>query len=230
MTSLLAVTASGDLLPPQLLYQGKTAQCHPSVDFPNEWDVYHSPNHWANSETMLRYIDTVILPYVNKQRSVLNKPDKAALCIFDVFRAHQSEALLQKLKDNNIWYVFVPASCTGELQPLDISVNKVYKEKLKAKFEQWYSEQVEVELNSGVDVMQSKVNLNLSLMKPIHAQWLIKIHEEVAEMAHIIRLGFVKAGIIHDRSSDDTLPPSSDSSPSRSACTVAPLVRIDDSD
>jgi hypothetical protein len=38
ITALLSCTMSGDLLPPQLLYQGKTQNCHPKVDFPEEWD------------------------------------------------------------------------------------------------------------------------------------------------------------------------------------------------
>jgi hypothetical protein len=28
--------------PPQLLYQGKTKNCHPKVDFPEEWDIWYS--------------------------------------------------------------------------------------------------------------------------------------------------------------------------------------------
>ena len=42
---------SGDLLPPQL--QGKTENCHPKVDFPEEWDIWHSENHWSNESTMI---------------------------------------------------------------------------------------------------------------------------------------------------------------------------------
>ena len=34
MTALLACTLSGSLLPPQLIYAGKTTRCHPLVDFP----------------------------------------------------------------------------------------------------------------------------------------------------------------------------------------------------
>ena len=33
MTALLACTLSGSLLPPQLIYAGKTTRCHPLVDF-----------------------------------------------------------------------------------------------------------------------------------------------------------------------------------------------------
>ena len=216
MTALLAATASGELLPPQLLYQGKTTKCLPVADFPKEWDVHYSPNHWSNHLSMVRYIDTIIIPYVESRRRAHGKPTQPALCIFDVFRAHQTQDVLQKLKDNNIRYVFVPASCTDRLQPLDLTVNKVYKEKMKAQFEEWYSEKVEAQLKSGVSIGDVQVNLNLSVIKPVHANWLIHAHQSVAKQPALIRLGFIKSGITMDPNnssqsggaSDDTLPPS----------------------
>eukprot|EP00731_Ephydatia_muelleri_P007000 Em0003g1248a len=56
ITVVLAITLSGLLLPPQVLYQGKTEACHPpkGVTFPTGWDVWHSETHWANEDTMLR--------------------------------------------------------------------------------------------------------------------------------------------------------------------------------
>ena len=212
MTAVLAATASGQLLPPQLLYQGKTDKCLPAaVNFPKDWDVHHSPNHWSNTETMVRYIDTIINPYVESQRKAFSLPQQQALCIFDVFKAHQAEEVLQKLKSNNIHCVFVPASCTGELQPLDVSVNKVYKEKLKACFEQWYSDKVEAQLNSGVNIASVQVNLSLTNIKPIHAKWIISAHKEVESRPDLIKVGFAKSGIVSysGGASDDTWPPPS---------------------
>ena len=46
LTAVLAITAAGEYLPPQLLYQGKTPKCHPQVSFLTGWDVWHSENHW----------------------------------------------------------------------------------------------------------------------------------------------------------------------------------------
>ena len=45
--------------------------------------------------------------------------DHCALAIFDVFQAHRCDSVLKKLNSYNIREVFVPAGCTGELQPLD---------------------------------------------------------------------------------------------------------------
>ena len=196
MTSVLAVTASGVLLPPQLLYQGKTDKCHPEVNFPADWDIHHSANHWSNGETMTRYLDKVVIPYVEKERQRIGKPEQAALCIFDVLHPHKDTALLDKLKSNHINYAIVPANCTGKLQPVDITVKKFYKDILKSHFEHWYSSQVEDAMKSGVNAAKVQVDLRLGAIKPVHAQWLIKTHQELAKEVPLIKRGFEKAGII----------------------------------
>ena len=120
----MAITASGGLLPPQLIYQGKTNGCHPKITFPEKWNVTHSGNHWSTEKTMLEYIECVIIPYVVETRNELDLPeDQPALAIFDVFAAHRCASVLEKLQSNNIHQIFVQASCTGELQPLDVGVN-----------------------------------------------------------------------------------------------------------
>ena len=45
ITALITVSATGVVLPPQLLYEGKTERCHLHFPFPAEWDVWHTPNH-----------------------------------------------------------------------------------------------------------------------------------------------------------------------------------------
>ena len=39
ITAVLAITQTGEYLPPQLIYQGTTLRWHPKVSFPEEWDI-----------------------------------------------------------------------------------------------------------------------------------------------------------------------------------------------
>ncbi|CAC5363248.1 unnamed protein product [Mytilus coruscus] len=58
----------------------------PPVQFPKGWDIHHSENHWSNQQTILRFIDTILLSYIHEQRDRLNLPLKQpALAIFDVY-------------------------------------------------------------------------------------------------------------------------------------------------
>ena len=45
ITLVLTAVMTGKLLSLQLVYQGKTKACLPSVTFPGDWDVTFSPNH-----------------------------------------------------------------------------------------------------------------------------------------------------------------------------------------
>ena len=73
ITAVLCGSAVGDFLPPQIIYnKGKTPRCHPHSEFPGGWHVTHSPKHWSNEQTMLEYIQEVIVPYVESQRELVN--------------------------------------------------------------------------------------------------------------------------------------------------------------
>ena len=48
-------------------------------------------------------------------REELNKPEPAALAIFYNFKGQLTEKILQKLEDNNIQSILVPANCTDLL-------------------------------------------------------------------------------------------------------------------
>ena len=39
ITAVMAASAKGDYLCPQLLYKGKTPRCHPTIEFPTGWDI-----------------------------------------------------------------------------------------------------------------------------------------------------------------------------------------------
>ena len=54
----------GKFLPIQLLYQGKTERVHPQYKFPEGFDVWHTHNHWASQQTTLRYLEKIIIPYI----------------------------------------------------------------------------------------------------------------------------------------------------------------------
>jgi len=64
------------------------------------------------------------------------------LYIFDVFSAHRTDSFLKNMSENNIKVRFVPASCTSELQPLDVSGNDEFKKHVKMSFVQRYADNV----------------------------------------------------------------------------------------
>ena len=80
------------------------------------------------------------------------------------------------LEENNIHSVLIPATFTGELQPMDISVNKVVKSFILNKFSTWYAEQV-TELFYNED--DDPVDLPTVRIKCLGAQWMVALFEHL---------------------------------------------------
>ena len=195
MTVLLAVTSSGDLLPTELIYAGKTDRCHPKYVFPEGHHITHTESHWSNEESMLGYVDKIIVPYVNAKRKSIGNPTQHALCIFYFFEAHKCESVRNKLIENKIDYVNVPACCIHELRPLDLTCNQCFKTLMKERFAQWYVEQVAGRLHEGVNMCDVKVDINMSKIKPLHAAWVTKSLQELSKDETLIKKGFDQSGI-----------------------------------
>ena len=102
ITAVFAGSLSGDFLPPQLIYTGKTPAWHPNgITFPADWHITHTENHWANESNMKDYITKVIVPYIEKIRSQLPQRDvpspQPALVIFDVFKGQMCQSTIDLL-------------------------------------------------------------------------------------------------------------------------------------
>ena len=83
------------------------------------------------------------------------------------------EKVTKVLEDNHIHSVLILAAFTGELQPMDISINKVIKSFMCKKFCKWYAQQVtELYLNSD-----ELVDLSFAQIKHLSAHWMKEVVE-----------------------------------------------------
>ena len=196
ITAVLAASMAGEYLPPQLIYAGKTERCHPRISAPDGWDIWHSHNHWSNEETMKRYIEMIILPFITRKRQALELDDThPALVIFDCFRGQTTVDITSLLEQHNIISVQIPANCTDKLQPMDISVNKPVKDMLKARFQSWYASEVKKQLEL-VPVDQVNVDVSTTVIKSISASWIVSSWQAIEKQPQIAINGFRKAGLV----------------------------------
>ena len=101
-----------------------------------------------------------------------------ALVIFDVFKGQTTDAYLDKLVAHAIKCRKVSANLTYLFQLLDCqgSANIEGKRFTKNRFTEWYSSQVIKEIEAGKDLETIVIPLKLSIIKPLHAQWLIDLY------------------------------------------------------
>ena len=196
ITATFAATLSGQFLPMQLLYTGKTDRCHPKQAFPNGFDVFHTPNHWANAETCERFMERILLPYVTQIRQEKLAPDQYALLIMDRFSGQKTDAVLSLLEENKIMVVFVPPGTTDKLQPLDLSANKAAKDFLRQRFHHWYADQVKQQLQSDCNASIVQVDMRTIVMKELGVKWLSELYDYLRGRPEILVNGFKEAGIV----------------------------------
>ena len=197
ITGTFSCTMSGLFLPMQLIYQGKTNRCHPvGIDFPEGFNITHSKNHWSNEDKVIELLEEIIFAYAESKRDELGlEQDQKCLLIFDVFKGQCTDRVLDLMNKNNCVTVFVPPNLTHVFQPLDLAINNVAKSFLKNKFSEWYSQEITQALEKGQDIHDVKIETTLTVMKPIHAKWVIGLYDRLRNDTDLIKKSFVEAGI-----------------------------------
>ena len=155
ITATFAITFDNTFLPMQLIYKGKTQQSLPKIKFPKGFLLSANPNHYSNEKESIKFINEIILPHLQKERTKIGREDQKALLIFDVFRGQTTDKVLNLLKDNNILVTKVPANMTHIFQPLDLTVNKAAKDFTRDKFSDWFTKQINLGLDKGLQLKDS---------------------------------------------------------------------------
>ena len=85
--STFAITMTGQFLPLQLIYGGKTLQSLSRYKFPSGVSLSANPAYYSNTQESLKYIEDVIAPHMERQRvSEDLAQDQKGLVIVDVFK------------------------------------------------------------------------------------------------------------------------------------------------
>ena len=103
--------------------------------------------------------------------------------------------MVKLLDHHGIDIVYVPANCTRELQPLDLSVNKSIKDFIKQRFQEWYTDQI-VEQKEDGDSVRPITTFSLKEMKSLGVKWMVKAVDYMLVNPTIITNGSRAAGIV----------------------------------
>ena len=71
---------------------------------------------------------------------------------------------------------------THLFQPLDLTVNKVAKDFMKKRFSEWFSRQISIGLENGQELEDIQIDYRLSVLKPMHAKWLISFYDFMSSL------------------------------------------------
>jgi hypothetical protein len=128
ITCMLCITADGRKLPPYVVFKRKTL---PKDKFPPGIYVRAQEKGWI-TEDLVR--DWVKVMWQRRPGALLNIP---SLLVLDSFKGHLTEEVKKVIRAGNSDMVVIPGGMTSLLQPLDVSVNKPFKDRLKATYTEW---------------------------------------------------------------------------------------------
>ena len=143
---------------------------------------------------MSRYVEKILAPYMRAQRDEPGVSDDVpGHLVMDVYRAHRTPDVLEVIEQAGCKLRFVPANCTSEMQPLDVTINKVVKDELKRHLIDWYAKEVFESLENEQSAKEVKLDFKMSNIKPVHARWMIDIMANVSQRKELILAGWRKS-------------------------------------
>ena len=119
ITATFSITLTGEFLPVQLIYGGKTTKSISAVSFTSDFVISVNKKHYINEKEALNMLENIVIPYVEQECVSLNLAfDHPALIIMNVFKGQMTFAVRELLNKNRIFLENVPANLTYLFQPL----------------------------------------------------------------------------------------------------------------
>lgn len=118
---VLCIFADGvPRVPPMIIFRGKCEQLgRERVEYHPGVEVEFNNKAYMNDGLFLRYIEKQLVPVLG---------GRPTLFAIDLMGSHKTPAVLHKLCLHNITPSLIPGGCTSLIQPLDVAVNKPFKE------------------------------------------------------------------------------------------------------
>ena len=127
-TVMLACLGDGTKLPPYVVFKRKTLP--KNMVFPHRLVVRCQEKGWMNEDLVKDWLNTV-------SSKVGGLSHRKSMLVWDSFCAHLSNLVRRTLQSLNTECAVIPGGMKGILQPLDVSINKPFKDRLRNKWQQW---------------------------------------------------------------------------------------------
>lgn len=128
LTVMLCVLADGRKLPPFVILRRKTL---PKEKLPQGIVYRCQEKGWMTSDLVLDWIKVVW----NRRPGASLK--QRGMLVLDAFRGHLTPSVKKALSDEHTDLVVIPGGMTSQLQVLDVSINKPFKDKIRQQYTEW---------------------------------------------------------------------------------------------
>jgi hypothetical protein len=117
----------GSKYPPICIFKGK--QLPRSEVILKGVICWFQENGWMTSDLMNKYIEFLFRLCMTE-----NLSREPAMMVYDSFQGHLEESVKDNLKQHNFHLAIIPAGLTSICQPLDVSINKPFKDNMRKEW------------------------------------------------------------------------------------------------
>ncbi len=134
-TVAVTIAADGTLLPSMIIFKGTPNRRIARTEFvayPTTNHYHCQENAWMDKQVMLAWVNEVLMPYV------VTAPDNIVpLLILDSYRCHMMGSVVQWIQELGVEVQHIPGGCTSLCQPVDVSFNKPFKDRVRRAWHNW---------------------------------------------------------------------------------------------
>jgi hypothetical protein len=190
-TLMVGVSMSGEVLPFQAIFSGKTPASLPSPSAPAHpkatkelkfrFESSKGDNHWSTIETMKSYVTNILAPYFESHRKQLNLPNQICIWQIDCWSVHRSLEFRSWMSKTYPWIRihFVPANCTGLFQPCDVGIQRVLKLAIRRSVLSDIVDHTMGQLGAGATPNQVTFEKRLPVLRNRSVGWLVNGYEAI---------------------------------------------------
>ncbi|CAI7866945.1 unnamed protein product [Closterium sp. NIES-54] len=131
---------------------------------------------------VIQWLDEGVVPFLKPKFGVQSR---SAMLVLESYRSHLTKEVKARFAALNIVPAVIPAGCTADVQPLDVSVNKSFKAIVRQQYQSWFEA-------DGMNILTPAGNIK----KPPSAvvlKWISRAWK--AMPAGLIKKAFLTCGI-----------------------------------
>jgi hypothetical protein len=199
-TLVPSISASGEWLGMQAIYQGKSsASCPlPNAKYYKEaiklglmLKFSNTKTYWSTQQTMKELVNKIIAPYLEKKKEELDLlMTQCSIWKIDCWSVHKLEEFMSWMKKTHptIIVIFIPGCCTRVWQPLDVGIQRVLKQSIKQSAHKDIVEEMTAHLETGTFVSTITLDTRLRTLHNQLVGWIAKAIQDVSRKDLIMKV------------------------------------------
>jgi hypothetical protein len=193
-TLMVAIALSGDVLPLQAIYSGKTVRSLPDSKAPGMDDARQhgllldfsgNDHYWATQASMRNWVMCSVVPFFNDMRERHGLPaTQRCILQIDLWAVHRSLEFRTWMAKMYPWITihYIPGGCTGLFQACDLLVNRALKLAIQQASHADVVQETLRALEFGTAPKDVRLDTTVKTLRNRSVRWIVAGHKAISDV------------------------------------------------